>query len=359
MGGLPEIIITFREKASSAIARSSRGMAAVLLQDDTVEQFLTPCTRWKDVKETEWTTENLKVLKLVFKGGPRQVLIIRILRTDGSLDLSRTLKEIMHINIDYLCYPGYLAKDISVLRDFIAEAHEKGKKIKAVLPNTEADDMHIINFAADYVTAKWLDEEEPVTYTAAEYCCRIAGILAGLPLTQSCTYFVLDEIVDADIPEDPDQEIDAGRLVIVFDGEKYKIGRGVTSLQTTDEQKPEAYKKIKVVEGMDVIQHDIFATFENSYVGKVVNSYDNKQMFVGAVNDYFRSMQNAILNAEAENMVEVSAEGNRRYLEEHGTDTTDMTEQELKEADTGSYMFLEGTCTFLDAAEDLNLDISM
>lgn len=53
MGGLPEIIITFREKASSAIARSSRGMAAVLLQDDTAEQFLTPRTRWKDVKETE------------------------------------------------------------------------------------------------------------------------------------------------------------------------------------------------------------------------------------------------------------------------------------------------------------------
>ena len=265
----------------------------------------------------------------------------------------------MHINIDYLCYPGYLKKDLGILRDFIAEAYEKGKKIKAVLPNTEADDMHIINLSTEYVTAKWLDEEEPVTYTTAEYCCRIAGILAGLPLTQSCTYYVLDEIVDADVPEDPDKEIDGGKLIIVFDGEHYKIGRGVTSLQTTDEQRPESYKKIKIVEGMDVIRHDIFSTYENDYVGKVVNSYDNKQMFAGAVNNYLRAMQNSVLNAEAENMVEVSAEGNRGYLEEHGTDTTDMTEQELKEADTGSYMYLEGTCTFLDAAEDLNLNMSM
>lgn len=357
--GLPEIIINFKQKASDAISRSSRGMVAVLLQDDTTEQFLTPCTRWKDVKDNEWTKENLKVLKHIFKGGPKQVLIVRVVRTDGTVDLLSTLQEISAINIDYLCYPGYQTKDLAVIKDFIAEVHEKGKKIKAVLPNTAADDMHIINLTTEYVTAKWQDEEETMTYTTAEYCCRIAGILAGLPLTQSCTYYVLDEVVDAGIPAEPDQAIDAGELIIVFDGEKYKIGRGVTSLKTVTEDTPESYKKIKIVEGMNVIRHDIFSTFENSYVGKVDNSYDNKQLFVGAINDYFRRMQGSVLNANAENMVQISAEGNRKYLEDHGVDTTDMTEQELKEADTGSYMFLEGKCTFLDATEDLNLDMSM
>lgn len=357
--GLPEIIISFKKKASDAISRNTRGMAAVLLQDDTTEQFLTPCTRWKDVKKNEWTEESLKVLKLLFKGGPRQVLIVRVLRTEGNINLEETLKQILHINIDYLCYPRYSNKDLGSLRAFITEAHEKGKKVKAVLPGAEADNMHIINFAHGSVTAKWIDEEEPLVYTGAEYCCRIAGILAGLPLTQSCTYYVLDEIVDADIPEDPDKEINAGKLIIVFDGEKYKIGRGVTSLQTVTPETPEEYKKIKIVEGMDVIRYDIFSTFEGSYVGKVVNSYDNKQIFVGAINNYLRAMQNAILNAEAENAVQVSAEGNRQYLEEHGIDTENMTEQELLEADTGSYMFLEGECTFLDASEDLRLNMSM
>lgn len=357
--GLPEIIINFKEKASDAISRSSRGMVAVLLQDDTAEQFLTPCTRWKDVKDSEWSKESLKALKIVFKGGPRQVLIVRMLKTEGVSDLSGTLQEISAINIDYLVYPDYQAKDLSTFKEFIATVHEDGKKIKAVLPNAVADDMHIINLTTGYVTAKWADEENTVTYTTAEYCCRIAGILAGLPLTQSCTYYVLDEVVDADIPAEPNKAIDSGELVIVFDGEKYKIGRGVTSLQTITVETPEAYKKIKIVEGMDVIRHDIFSTFEDSYVGKVVNSYDNKQLFAGAVNDYLRTMQGSVLNAEAENEVEVSADGNREYLEEHGTDTTDMTNQELKEANTGSYMYLEGTCTFLDAAEDLRIDMSM
>lgn len=357
--GLPEIIINFKQKASDAISRSSRGMVAVLLQDDTTEQFLTPCTRWKDVKENEWTKESLKALKLIFKGGPKQVLIVRVLRTDGTLDLLSTLQEISAINIDYLCYPGYLAKDLTVIKDFITEVHEKGKKIKAVLPNAAADDIHIVNLTTGYITAKWQDEEETITYTTAEYCCRVAGILAGLPLTQSCTYYALDEIVDADIPAEPDRAIDSGELIIVFDGEKYKIGRGVTSLTTVRADTPAAYKKIKIVEGMDVIRHDIFSTFENSYVGKVANSYDNKQLFVGAINNYLRTMQGSVLNGNAENVVQVSAEGNRKYLEEQGEDTTDMTEQELKEADTGSYIYLEGTCTFLDAAEDLNLDMSM
>lgn len=357
--GLPEITITFKQKASDAIARSSRGMVAVILNDDTKEQFLTPCTRWKDVKETEWASESLKALKLVFKGGPRQVLAVRMIRADEGHSLQKTLQEIMHINMDYLCYPGYQASDSSTIKGFIKEAHEKGKKVKAILPDTEADDMHIINLATGYVTAKWADEEQPTTYAAAQYCCRIAGILAGLPLTQSCTYLVLDEIVDADVPEDADKDIDAGKLVIVFDGEKHKIGRGVTSLQTVTDECPEAYKKIKVVEGMDVIRHDIFSAFEDNYSGKVANSYDNKQLFVGAVNNYFRIMQGSILSAEAENIVRISAEGNRAYLEEHGTDTSKMTEQELKEANTGSYMFLEGSCSFLDAMEDLKLEISM
>lgn len=43
--------------------------------------------------------------------------------------------------------------------------------------------------------------------------------------------------------------MDAGKLVVVFDGEKYKLGRGVTSLTSITEERPEDLKKIKIVEG--------------------------------------------------------------------------------------------------------------
>ena len=166
-------------------------------------------------------------------------------------------------------------------------------------------------------------------------------------------------MVNASQPQDPDAAIDSGMLALVFDGEKYKIGRGVTSLTTISEKKPEDLKKIKIVEGMDVVMHDIYSTYEEGYIGKVVNSYDNKQLFVGAVNNYFRRMEGSVLDGNAGNYVEVDAQQNREYLEKQGIDTTDMTQQELKEANTGSWMFLTGSVKFLDAAEDLKLTMFM
>ncbi len=357
--GLPEIVISFQQKATTAVSRSSRGMAAIILDDDTKEQFLTPYRREKELNQEDWTEESLNMIKLVFTGSPQKVLAVRMQKKDGSVDLEGTLKELLPINIDYLAYPGYTPGQMAQVKAFLKDAHAKGKKVKMVLPSCEADCEHIINFATSSVTVKWNDQEEIEEYTGAQYICRIAGILAGLPLTQSCTYYVLDEVVNAETEADPDTAIDAGKMIVVFDGEKYKIGRGVTSLVTLSKEKSEELKKVKIVEGMDVIVHDIHTTFEENYVGKVTNSYDNKQMFVGAVNDYFRRMQGAVLDGNADNYVEISVELNKDYLEEHGTDTSEMTEQELREAYTGSWMFLEGTCRFLDAAEDLKLQMYM
>ncbi len=357
--GLPEIIISFQQKVSSAVQRGSRGLVAVLLNDDTKEQLLNPYRKIKDVAETDWTKESLTALKLVFKGKPQKVLAVRLLKKDGGIDLEGTLNEIMAVNADYLVYPEFDAGQKEIMKKFIQQSHEKGKKVKAVLPDCEADNEHIINFATSSVTVKWEDADVTESYTGAQYCSRIAGILAGLSLTQSCTYYEINEVVDAQLEQDADGAVDRGRLIVVFDGEKYKLGRGVTSLTSISEEKPEPFKKIKIVEGMDVIMHDIYSTFEDGYIGKVVNSYDNKQLFVGAVNDYLRKMQGSILDGNAENYAEVNAEQNQIYLEENGIDTSEMTEQELKEANTGSWMFLTGRVKFLDAAEDLELKMFM
>ena len=125
------------------------------------------------------------------------------------------------------------------------------------------------------------------------------------------------------------------------------------------EERPEDLKKIKIVEGMDVIIHDIYTTFEDEYVGKVVNSYDNKQMFVGAVNDYLKKMEGSVLDETGDNFVEVDLEANREYLKRQGIDTEEMTDTQIREANTGSYLFLTGACRFLDAMEDLALKMNM
>ena len=255
--GLPEIIISFQRKADTAIRSGNRGMVAVVLDDTTKNQMLTPYRRWRDVVQEDWTKENLKALELVFKGSPQRVVAVRLLKDEETPDLAGTLKEILPLNIDYLAYPAYTAGDKEALQAYLEAVRKQGKKAKVVLPDCAADDPHVVNFATTGVTALWENQDEVQTYTGAEYCCRVAGILAGLPLDRSCTYYELPEVVDAKLPADAGAEVDAGKLVVVFDGEKYKLGRGVTSLTSITEERPEDLKKIKIVEGMDVIIHDI------------------------------------------------------------------------------------------------------
>ena len=93
--GLPEIIISFQRKADTAIRSGSRGMVAVVLDDTTKNQMLTPYRRWRDVVQEDWTKESLKALELVFKGSPQRVVAVRLLKDEETPDLAGTLKEIL------------------------------------------------------------------------------------------------------------------------------------------------------------------------------------------------------------------------------------------------------------------------
>ena len=195
---------------------------------------------------------------------------------------------------------------------------------------------------------------EPVAYAA-----RIAGLLAALPLTRSATYANLPEVVSCGSYEDPDAAVEAGQLIIVGGSEGYRLGRAVTSLTTLTPEKGEPFRKIKIMEGVDLIRTDIAATFEGSYIGKVLNDYDNKLLLVTAINAYLRSLEGDVLDKTADNTCGVSLSGQRDYLESQGIDTTDMSDAEILRANTGSQVFLEAGLSFCDAMEDLSLLISM
>lgn len=66
-----------------------------------------------------------------------------------------------------------------------------------------------------------------------------------------------------------------------------------------------------------------------------------------------------MLDKTAQNLCEISLEGQRTYLQSIGTDTADLTDMEILKANTGPQVFLEAHLTFCDAMEDLSLKISM
>jgi Phage tail sheath protein. len=195
-------------------------------------------------------------------------------------------------------------------------------------------------------------------FNAAQYCSRIAGLIAGTPATISCTFAPLPEVSDvARLSKSAmDEAIDAGKFILFHDGKKVKVGRGINSLTTTGSKSP-AFKKIKVVEAIDMIQHDIKLTAQDNYIGKYSNSYNNKCLLISAIRGYFKGLENSgLLEADA-NTAEIDLDAQEAYLISKGINTSEMTENEIKVANTDDKVFLKATITILDAIEDISLSI--
>lgn len=351
--GLPEILINFKTQGTTAIDRSARGIVALVLKDDT-QTFDTKIYKSIDeVDSVDWSSDNKGYIEQAFMGTPSQIIIERIATTDS--DYSNGLARLKNKNWNYLAIPGIPDSDVSNVVSWIKTERDTHKKTyKAVLSNTTADHEGIINF-----TTNDLKVGEN-TYSASDYTGRIAGILAGLPFTRSATYYELSEVESITESSDPDTDIDSGKLILINDGTKIKIGRGVNSFTTTTATKGEEFKKIKIVDAVDLVRDDIRNTFDGSYVGKITNSYDNKVLFLAAVNAYFEELEKLeVLDSAFDNKSEIDAESQRTYLMSKGVDVDSLKEQEIKEYNTGSKVFASAKVKFLDAMEDLKMEIFM
>lgn len=357
--GLPEITINFYKKSQSVIKRSSRGIVCIIVNDQTKEQAVTPISGYMDIVAEDWNEKTLQYLKMVFKGMPGGVIAVRAEVLEDAVNLKSTLELIRYVDFDYLCFPDYQSADGEIIKAFLLDIRAAGKKGKAVLPNYKADTSAIINFTTSGISMKWDDEETIIEPTTAEYCCRIAGICAGIPLTRSVTFYVLDELLDIKQVENPGALVDGGELIIIYDGEKFKIARGVNSLLQTSENEPEDFKKIKIREGADIIRHDIYQTFHDDYVGKLNNTYDNKQAFIGAVNSYFAELSDVILDKNEENYADLDVEKIREVMRKADMDVDAMTQQQIRESGTGAHLYITGKIKFLDAMEDLVMNLEM
>lgn len=348
--GLPEINITFSSLAATAIQRSMRGVVALILKDDTGPFDTMVYNNVIDVKSDDWTAQNLDYIKKTFLGTPMKVIVER-LPADAE-DYSEALIRLGTKRWNYLAVPGIEQADVADVSTQLKTWRDNKKlTFKAVLPNSSSDHEGIINFTTEGIV---VGEK---TYSASDYTARIAGILAGLPLTRSATYYVLPEVESIRESTDPDADIDDGKLILINDGDKIKIGRGVNSLTTIETGKSSAWKKIKIIEGHDMVREDITRTFNDDYVGKVINSYDNQVLFITAINAYLRGLEGDVLDPAADNSVGVDIEAQRLAWESEGTDTSGWDDQKVKEASFHSKVFLSGSLKFLDAVEDLDMKI--
>ena len=269
-------------------------------------------------------------------------------------NLSTALAYMATQNFDYLVGPlDCTATEAGAIASWIKSMRAAScVKYKAVLPNCAADNYAVVNFTAEGMT------DGGVVYTTPEYCSRIAGLLAGTPMKIAATYAPLSELTDVKrlSREEQDEAVGAGKLILVWDGRKVKLSRAVNSFVTTIDGMGDSFKKIKIVEIMDLIHTDITATAEDGYIGKYANSYDNKLLLITAIRGYFQGLERDSL-VQPGFTVDIDVEAQDQFLTSRGVNISEMSEQEIREADTGTHVFIVIRCKILDAIEDIAIGI--
>lgn len=352
--GMPSISISFTELAATAMQRGERGIIAMIIKDTVPAVNPVICASGVDVPTTlsAKTQEQINLALMGYVKAPIRVIAYIIPNEAENYDDALTYFKT--VKFDYLVAPSASTdKQTAAIVSYVKSERAENKLIKAILPDTAADTEGIINYATEKV---FVDDKE---YATEEYCARIAGIIAGTPLRISCTYAPLTELTDCSrlTKTAMDAAEEAGKLIVWWDGEKVKTGRGVNSLTTLTQDKNTQFQKIKIVDTMDMIANDIRMTCEDNYLGKYANSYDNKCLLLSAIGNYFDQLvSDGILSKYT---VEIDIDANRAYLKEKGVNVDSMSDDEIKTANTGTYVYMKATLSILDAIEDIVLPITI
>ena len=168
-----------------------------------------------------------------------------------------------------------------------------GKKVQAVLFNADADYEGIIVTMQGYTTVS--ETISPETFTA-----YMAGLTAGAAVDTSNTYHAIEGATSITYPVgttpygDPEilAQLALGHLVLSTrqDG-VVVIEQDINSLHTFTPEKGYVFSKNRVIRTLDEINNSISLLFEKSYIGKVDNNDDGRNLFKADVIAYLNTLQ--------------------------------------------------------------------
>lgn len=182
---------------------------------------------------------------------------------------------------------------------------QEGKKIVTVLHNhAQANYEGIISLRNSIITTEGLTVE-PI-YLLWE----ITAMEAAANVNESLTYTEIPNAADVSPKLTYSEMIQAlqnGELVLTASNGKVQIQQDINTLTTFTPEKAKHFSKNRVVRVLDTIARDLQRTFASSYLGKIGNNADGRNLLKGEVLSYLGSLQGigAIQNFDAESDLEV------------------------------------------------------
>ena len=348
--GLPVIDINFKQLAKTVMVRSQRGIVALILKD-TTKASLTVFDEG-DIP-SNLTEANQNLIKDVLKGSPNKIELYVLGSSD---EIAEALTYFEGVEFNLMCMPQAESSDVTAIKAFIKKMNEVVKyKCDVILANEEADSEAIINYTAKDIVVNG------ETIETSNHTARMAGLIEGTPLHQSITFATLSDVdsVENLTKEEADNRIDAGELILVREMGKVRVARGVNSLTTLTDVKGNAFQKIKLRKTLNLIHNDLRRVIVEKYIGKVPNNYDNKCILITEIKNYLDELATEQL-IEKVNTVGIDLIAQKKWLKDNtNLDINNMSEQEIKEANTQSNVFIAISLKVVDAMEDILVSVEI
>ncbi|OBY77200.1 phage tail sheath protein [Paenibacillus sp. KS1] len=180
----------------------------------------------------------------------------------------------------------------SVYTSFVKRLREKeGKKVQIVMPNYSAADYEgVISVKNGVVLSDGtiLDEVKATAWVAA------ATAAAGV--NESLTYTAYDDAVDVDkkyTNTKIEEALKNGELLFVQNNGRAVVEQDINTFIAYTPEKGRQFAKNRVIRVLDAIGNDIKSIFEKSYIGKVNNNDDGRNLFKNECISYLNSLQGA------------------------------------------------------------------
>lgn len=361
--GLPSLDLFFKGLGASAVSRGSKGVAILIIKDDTDETFTfkeyASVADLTSIEAAKYTAGNLQYIKDALVETPKKLIVARMGTEDTFADLLTLIKGKAPRN----CWIGIaegLVADHDSLVSFVKAENTNNKKRWKVLAYkaTTTDSIHIVNLYNDKVVFADTRGEQ----TGEKGISYLLGLYAGLSLDISAIAKTLSYFTSVTEPADLEVAVNAGKLVLFNEDGVVKVARSINTLQTTGGNITDDMKFVLIVEEMDLIYTDVVDAWNGSYKGKYKNGMDNQLLLVGAINTYFKELENSqILDPNYSNVVSIDIEAQRlANIPKYGEETVNSwDDKQAMTMTVGTKVFLTASTKLLNAMEDFNFNIYM